>query len=525
MNSITFFLSFIPFLALILLSINLIFAPHNSYQEKSSTFECGFHSFLGQNRTQFNISFFVFGLLFLLFDMELVLLFPGALTLAVIDIYGLILMLVFFVILTAGFAFELGKKALNIDSRQNENKVNYGIQHNVFYKSIKYYIAIEYNYYYYKCWRLNWIILSKLNSIILFFYLIIKEYILKFSIIKIIIGFTVIKVISLMLALNLCTIIQKFDSVFTVASYIILLFIVIIIIRTPLKNIPKVFITLMLNSIVIGSIIILVNNFFNLEIFSGSTLAAYTYIMSQDLDIDSFINAKGDKDPDYDWFPAADEPWGWGPGPIPPGPHPCPNPNPGPNPGPGSGPDPGPGPDPGNDPEEPKRNGPRRRNPVGPEQMAKAKNLANWNRFVGNWSSPDLHTEVSSKVTRVDLLNSIERDVEIRPKDSRVIYNAITEIFKHKWPQDINKDPVFLDIKQALNKNPDDAFKYKDGDGDRDKIRLVNTVKRIDAWTWEDVIVRKLEHKYLHKLTYPEPEVIPPKIVYPPKVSVSSLLN
>lgn len=125
MNSITFFLSFIPFLALILLGLNLIFAPHNPYQEKSSTFECGFHSFLGQNRTQFNISFFVFGLLFLLFDMELVLLFPGALSLIAIDVYGLTLMLIFFIILTAGFAFELGKKALNIDSRQYQNKLNY----------------------------------------------------------------------------------------------------------------------------------------------------------------------------------------------------------------------------------------------------------------------------------------------------------------------------------------------------------------------------------------------------------------
>lgn len=60
MSSITFFFLFIPFLALLLLVINLVFAPHNSYQEKDSVFECGFHSFLGQNRTQFSISFFIF---------------------------------------------------------------------------------------------------------------------------------------------------------------------------------------------------------------------------------------------------------------------------------------------------------------------------------------------------------------------------------------------------------------------------------------------------------------------------------
>jgi NADH-ubiquinone oxidoreductase chain 3 len=118
MNSITFFLFFIPILALILLGLNLIFAPHNPYQEKSSTFECGFHSFLGQNRTQFNISFFVFGLLYLTFDLELVLALPGLININGIEGYGLSIFLIFFIMLTIGFAFELGKKALNIESRQ-----------------------------------------------------------------------------------------------------------------------------------------------------------------------------------------------------------------------------------------------------------------------------------------------------------------------------------------------------------------------------------------------------------------------
>ena len=60
MTSQTFFLIFIPILAIILLAVNLIFAPHNPYEEKDSAFECGFHSFLGQNRSEFSISFFIF---------------------------------------------------------------------------------------------------------------------------------------------------------------------------------------------------------------------------------------------------------------------------------------------------------------------------------------------------------------------------------------------------------------------------------------------------------------------------------
>lgn len=123
MSSITLFFSFIPLLALVLLGINLALAPHNPYQEKNSVFECGFHSFLGQNRTQFSISFFIFALLFLLFDLEILLVYPYVVSSYTNDIYGLIIMLVFFLLLTLGFTFELGKNALKIDSRQIFNIV------------------------------------------------------------------------------------------------------------------------------------------------------------------------------------------------------------------------------------------------------------------------------------------------------------------------------------------------------------------------------------------------------------------
>ena len=118
MSTTTFFFIVIPFLALVLLWVNLLFSPHNSYQEKDSAFECGFHSFLGQNRTQFSISFFIFALLFLLFDLEILLVFPYIVSAYFNGIYGLIIMLFFFLVLTLGFAFELGKNALKIESKQ-----------------------------------------------------------------------------------------------------------------------------------------------------------------------------------------------------------------------------------------------------------------------------------------------------------------------------------------------------------------------------------------------------------------------
>jgi len=118
MTSLTFFLVFIPILAIILLAVNLILAPHNPYEEKASAFECGFHSFLGQNRSEFSISFFIFALLFLLFDLEILLVYPYIVSAYVNGIFGLIIMLIFFLVLTLGFAFELGKNALSIESRQ-----------------------------------------------------------------------------------------------------------------------------------------------------------------------------------------------------------------------------------------------------------------------------------------------------------------------------------------------------------------------------------------------------------------------
>jgi NADH-ubiquinone oxidoreductase chain 3 len=122
MSSISFFFIFIPILALILLLVNIILAPHNPYEEKDSVFECGFHSFLGQNRSEFSISFFIFALLFLLFDLEILLIYPYVVSAYNNSVFGLIIMLIFFSLLTLGFVFELGKKALYIDSRQHSDE-------------------------------------------------------------------------------------------------------------------------------------------------------------------------------------------------------------------------------------------------------------------------------------------------------------------------------------------------------------------------------------------------------------------
>jgi NADH-ubiquinone oxidoreductase chain 3 len=116
MSSMTLLIIFICIIALLFLVINIIFAPHNPYQEKYSIFECGFHSFLGQNRMQFSVKFFVYAFLYLILDLEIVLIFPIALSAYTNDIYGLTVGLIFIII-------ESGKGALQIDSKQYVNNL------------------------------------------------------------------------------------------------------------------------------------------------------------------------------------------------------------------------------------------------------------------------------------------------------------------------------------------------------------------------------------------------------------------
>lgn len=130
MSSMTLFIIFVSIIALLFLIINFVFAPHNPYQEKDSIFECGFHSFLGQNRTPFITDLMTFALLFLLFDLEVTLLMPYSVSAFTNSVYGLIGALVFISILTIGLVYELGKGALNIDSKQTLNSTPQNIKRN-----------------------------------------------------------------------------------------------------------------------------------------------------------------------------------------------------------------------------------------------------------------------------------------------------------------------------------------------------------------------------------------------------------
>ena len=116
----TFFILIVVLLSTLFLILNFLFAPHNPYQEKYSIFECGFHGFLGQNRTQFTIKFFLFALVYLILDLEIIMLYPFSINVYDNFFYGLYIVLIFIIVISIGFVFELGKNALLIESKQNK---------------------------------------------------------------------------------------------------------------------------------------------------------------------------------------------------------------------------------------------------------------------------------------------------------------------------------------------------------------------------------------------------------------------
>lgn len=114
MNTLLILFLFVPILAALLLGLNLLLAVNKPYEAKESVYECGFNTVYGQTRSTFQIHFFLVALLFLVFDLEILLLFPIALTLYQVSMFGFSVALIFFIVLTIGFVLEIGTGAIKI---------------------------------------------------------------------------------------------------------------------------------------------------------------------------------------------------------------------------------------------------------------------------------------------------------------------------------------------------------------------------------------------------------------------------
>ena len=91
--------------------LNFVFSPKNPDPEKLSAYECGFEPF-NDSRMEFDVRFYLVAILFIIFDLEIAFLFPWAISLGTIGLYGYLSMLVFLFILTIGFIYEWKKGAL-----------------------------------------------------------------------------------------------------------------------------------------------------------------------------------------------------------------------------------------------------------------------------------------------------------------------------------------------------------------------------------------------------------------------------
>ena len=120
MNSLLILFIFVPILVFILLALNLILAAHKPDTEKLSPYECGFTPIYGQTRSQFSIHFYIVAILFLVFDLEILLLYPISVTLYQVSAYGFTIAIIFFSILTIGFIFELGKVVLKFTDHKSK---------------------------------------------------------------------------------------------------------------------------------------------------------------------------------------------------------------------------------------------------------------------------------------------------------------------------------------------------------------------------------------------------------------------
>ncbi|MCB9980828.1 MAG: NADH-quinone oxidoreductase subunit A [Rhodospirillales bacterium] len=115
-----FLLTYLPILLFIVIAAGVSFVMilgsllagrQNPDAEKLSAYECGFDAF-SDARTKFDVRFYLVCLLFIIFDLEIAFLFPWAISLGEIGVFGFWSMVVFLGVLTVGFIYEWKKGAL-----------------------------------------------------------------------------------------------------------------------------------------------------------------------------------------------------------------------------------------------------------------------------------------------------------------------------------------------------------------------------------------------------------------------------
>ena len=91
--------------------MGFMLAPHRPDEQKLSPYECGFEAF-EDSRMKFDVRYYLVAILFIIFDLEIAFLFPWAVVLDEIGMFGFLAMVIFLTILVIGFVYEWKKGAL-----------------------------------------------------------------------------------------------------------------------------------------------------------------------------------------------------------------------------------------------------------------------------------------------------------------------------------------------------------------------------------------------------------------------------
>ncbi len=106
------FLGIATFIACAMVGGSLLAAKQKPYAEKLSAYECGFEPF-DDARRRFDVRFYLVAILFIIFDLEVAFLFPWAVSLSSLGLFGFWSMMAFLAVLTVGFIYEWRKGALD----------------------------------------------------------------------------------------------------------------------------------------------------------------------------------------------------------------------------------------------------------------------------------------------------------------------------------------------------------------------------------------------------------------------------
>lgn len=99
-----FYLCVAFFISLLIVVLSYFLIIQNPETEKLSSYECGFDSY-GDSRARFNIKFYILAILFILFDIEIIFLFPWSISVSQLDLLGFWTIIEFILELIIGFVY------------------------------------------------------------------------------------------------------------------------------------------------------------------------------------------------------------------------------------------------------------------------------------------------------------------------------------------------------------------------------------------------------------------------------------